>query len=561
MSNLWRTKPLNQLLAEAEESEKGLKKTLSSGALVALGIGAIIGAGLFSITGIAAANFAGPGIMISFIIAALGCAFAGLCYAEFASMIPVAGSAYTYSYATMGEFIAWIIGWDLVLEYAVGAATVASSWSGYLGKLFHSFGVNLPEHLLMTPFDVGSSGAAGLINLPAVFIVVVMSLVLIKGTSESAWVNTAIVILKVAIVLIFIFVGFKYVKAENLTPLIPENTGKFGEYGWSGIIRAAAVVFFAYIGFDAVSTAAQETKNPKKAMPIGIMGSLLICTVLYIVFAYVMVGVVHYKEFTAGGGSDHLAPVAIAIDAMGSVINGQMVPEYPWLNTSIIIAILLGYASVILVMLMGQSRVFYSMSHDGLLPKVFSEIHSKFRTPFKSNIFFLVFVSLFAAFIPGRVVGEMTSIGTLFAFILVCVGVLVMRKTQPDAPRAFKTPLVPLVPILGVLTCFGMMAFLPFDTWIRLVIWMMIGLDVYLWRGIKNSFLGKANGTTNDPKNYSVSAICGAALTLILIILTYFHHQAALADKVDDGGLIIFSVVMIAIHTIFYGYYFFKNRR
>ena len=561
MSNLWRTKPLNQLLAEAEESEKGLKKTLSSGALVALGIGAIIGAGLFSITGIAAANYAGPGIMISFIIAALGCAFAGLCYAEFASMIPVAGSAYTYSYATMGEFIAWIIGWDLVLEYAVGAATVASSWSGYLGKLFHSFGVNLPEQLLMTPFDVGSSGAAGLINLPAVFIVVVMSLVLIKGTSESAWVNTAIVILKVAIVLIFIFVGFKYVKAENLTPLIPENTGKFGEYGWSGIIRAAAVVFFAYIGFDAVSTAAQETKNPKKAMPIGIMGSLLICTVLYIVFAYVMVGVVHYKEFTAGGGSDHLAPVAIAIDAMGSVINGQMVPEYPWLNTSIIIAILLGYASVILVMLMGQSRVFYSMSHDGLLPKVFSEIHSKFRTPFKSNIFFLVFVSLFAAFIPGRVVGEMTSIGTLFAFILVCIGVLVMRKTQPDAPRAFKTPLVPLVPILGVLTCFGMMAFLPFDTWIRLVIWMMIGLDVYLWRGIKNSFLGKANGTTNDPKNYSVSAICGAALTLILIILTYFHHQAALADKVDDGGLIIFSVVMIAIHTIFYGYYFFKNRR
>ncbi len=561
MSNLWRTKPLNQLLAEAEESEKGLKKTLSSGALVALGIGAIIGAGLFSITGIAAANYAGPGIMISFIIAALGCAFAGLCYAEFASMIPVAGSAYTYSYATMGEFIAWIIGWDLVLEYAVGAATVASSWSGYLGKLFHSFGVNLPEQLLMTPFDVSSSGVAGLINLPAVFIVVVMSLVLIKGTSESAWVNTAIVILKVAIVLIFIFVGFKYVKAENLTPLIPENTGKFGEYGWSGIIRAAAVVFFAYIGFDAVSTAAQETKNPKKAMPIGIMGSLLICTVLYIVFAYVMVGVVHYKEFTAGGGSDHLAPVAIAIDAMGSVINGQMVPEYPWLNTSIIIAILLGYASVILVMLMGQSRVFYSMSHDGLLPKVFSEIHSKFRTPFKSNIFFLVFVSLFAAFIPGRVVGEMTSIGTLFAFILVCVGVLVMRKTQPDAPRAFKTPLVPLVPILGVLTCFGMMAFLPFDTWIRLVIWMMIGLDVYLWRGIKNSFLGKANGTTNDPKNYSVSAICGAALTLILIILTYFHHQAALADKVDDGGLVIFSVVMIAIHTIFYGYYFFKNRR
>lgn len=558
MSNLWRTKPLNQLLEEAHESEKGLKKTLSAGALVALGIGAIIGAGLFSITGMAAANYAGPGIMISFIIAAIGCAFAGLCYAEFASMIPVAGSAYTYSYATMGEFIAWIIGWDLVLEYAVGAATVASSWSGYLGKFFHNFGVALPEQLMITPFDVTSTGAAGIINLPAIFIVIIMSLVLIKGTSESAWVNGAIVVLKVAIVIIFIVVGFKYIKAENLTPLIPENTGKFGEYGWSGIIRAAAVVFFAYIGFDAVSTAAQETKNPKKAMPIGIMGSLLICTVLYIIFAYVMVGVVHYKQFTAGGGGDHLAPVAIAIEAMGDVVNGKVVPAYPWLNTSIIIAILLGYASVILVMLMGQSRVFYSMSKDGLLPKVFSEVHPKYRTPFKSNLFFLIFVSLFAAFIPGRVVGEMTSIGTLFAFILVCVGVLVMRKTQPNAPRAFKTPLVPFVPVAGILVCFGMMAFLPFDTWIRLVCWMMIGLDVYLFRGIRNSFLGQQNGTTNDPKNYSISAISGIVLTVVLAVLTYLHHQNA---ETDDSGLVIFSVVMIIVHTFYYGYQYFKHRK
>ncbi|WP_285269232.1 amino acid permease [Kaistella rhinocerotis] len=558
MSNLWRTKPLNQLMAEADESEHGLKKTLSSLSLVALGIGAIIGAGLFSITGMAAANYAGPGIMISFIIAALGCAFAGLCYAEFASMIPVAGSAYTYSYATMGEFIAWIIGWDLVLEYAVGAATVASSWSGYLGKFFHSFGVALPETLMTTPFDITASGASGIINLPAIFIVLVMSLILIKGTSESAGVNGAIVVLKVAIVLIFIIVGFKYVKPENLTPLIPENTGKFGEYGWSGIIRAAAVVFFAYIGFDAVSTAAQETKNPKKAMPIGIMGSLLICTVLYIIFAYVMVGVVHYKEFTAGGGSDHLAPVAIAIDAMGEVVNGAVVPAYPWLNTTIILAILLGYASVILVMLMGQSRVFYSMSKDGLLPKVFSEVHPKYRTPWKSNLFFLVFVSLFAAFIPGRVVGEMTSIGTLFAFILVCVGVLVLRKTQPNAPRAFRTPLVPLVPVLGILVCFGMMAFLPFDTWIRLVCWMMIGLDVYLFRGIKNSFLGKANNTTDSPKNYTVTAISGFGLTVTLAVLAYLHHQNA---ETDDSGLIMFSVFMIVVHAVLYGYYYFKFKK
>lgn len=558
MSNLWRTKSLTQLLSEADESEKGLKKTLSSASLVALGIGAIIGAGLFSITGMAAANYAGPGIMISFIIAAIGCAFAGLCYAEFASMIPVAGSAYTYSYATMGEFIAWIIGWDLVLEYAVGAATVASSWSGYLGKFFSNFGVALPEALMTTPFDVTSTGEMGLINLPAVFIVTIMSLVLIKGTSESALVNTLIVILKVSIVIVFIVVGFKYVRPENLTPLIPENTGKFGEYGWTGVIRAAAVVFFAYIGFDAVSTAAQETKDPKKSMPIGIMGSLLICTVLYIIFAYVMVGVTHYKTFTAGGGGDHLAPVAIAIDAMGEVVNGTVVPAYPWLNTSIILAILLGYASVILVMLMGQSRVFYSMSKDGLLPKVFSEVHPKFRTPYKSNIFFLVFVSLFAAFIPGRVVGEMTSIGTLFAFILVCAGVLVLRKTQPDAPRAFRTPLVPLIPVLGILVCFGMMAFLPFDTWIRLVCWMMIGLDVYLYRGIRNSILGKHNSTTDNPKNYTVSAISGAILTIVLAVLTYLHHQNA---ETDDSGLIIFSVIMIIVHTVLYGYYFLKYKK
>ncbi len=558
MSNLWRTKSLTQLLSEADESEKGLKKTLSSASLVALGIGAIIGAGLFSITGMAAANYAGPGIMISFIIAAIGCAFAGLCYAEFASMIPVAGSAYTYSYATMGEFIAWIIGWDLVLEYAVGAATVASSWSGYLGKFFSNFGVALPEALMTTPFDVTSTGEMGLINLPAVFIVTIMSLVLIKGTSESAFVNTLIVILKVSIVIVFIVVGFKYVRPENLTPMIPENTGKFGEYGWTGVIRAAAVVFFAYIGFDAVSTAAQETKDPKKSMPIGIMGSLLICTVLYIIFAYVMVGVTHYKTFTAGGGGDHLAPVAIAIDAMGEVVNGTVVPAYPWLNTSIILAILLGYASVILVMLMGQSRVFYSMSKDGLLPKVFSEVHPKFRTPYKSNIFFLVFVSLFAAFIPGRVVGEMTSIGTLFAFILVCAGVLVLRKTQPDAPRAFRTPLVPLIPVLGILVCFGMMAFLPFDTWIRLVCWMMIGLDVYLYRGIRNSILGKHNSTTDNPKNYTVSAISGAILTIVLAFLTYLHHQNA---ETDDSGLIIFSVIMIIVHMVLYGYYFLKYKK
>lgn len=513
-----------------------------------MGIGAIIGAGLFSITGFAAGSYAGPAIMISFLVAALGCAFAGLCYAEFASMIPVAGSAYTYSYATMGEFIAWIIGWDLVLEYAVGAATVASSWSGYLAKLFDSFGVGLPPELMMTPFDTATLANGdvvhGLLNLPAVFIVTVMSLLLIRGTSESAWVNAIIVILKVAIVIVFIAVGFQYVRPENHTPFIPANKGNFGEFGWSGIIRAAAVVFFAYIGFDAVSTAAQETKNPKKAMPIGILGSLAICTVLYIFFAYVMTGVVNYSVFTEGTGGSHLAPVAIAIEHMGTAsADGTITPAYPWLNTGIIIAILLGYSSVILVMLLGQSRVFYTMSKDGLLPPVFAKIHPKHRTPYKSNIFFLVFVSLFAAFIPGRIVGEMTSIGTLFAFILVCIGVLVLRKKMPDAPRAFRTPLVPVVPILGIATCLFMMVFLPFDTWIRLIVWMIAGLDIYLLYGIRKSLLKQGY----SGKDLRIVSYTGLGMSLVLLVIAFLHHNYA---DVQDSALFYFSLVFSILHLI-----------
>jgi APA family basic amino acid/polyamine antiporter len=541
---------MDVLLNEASATgNTSLKRTLGPVSLIALGIGAVIGAGLFSITGMAAANYAGPGIMISFVIAAIGCAFAGLCYAEFASMIPVAGSAYTYSYATMGEYIAWIIGWDLVLEYAVGAATVASSWAGYFGELFKSFGVALPAELMMTPFDsvlVNGVSVSGILNLPAVFIVVLMSLILIRGTSESAWVNGIIVVLKVSIVIIFVVIGFNYIRPENLTPLIPENTGNFGSFGWSGIIRAAAVVFFAYIGFDAVSTAAQETKNPKKAMPIGILGSLAICTVLYIFFAYVMTGVANYKMFNVGGSSD-LAPVAIAIKQMGPVgVDGLVTPAYPWLNTAIMIAILLGYSSVILVMLMGQSRVFYSMSTDGLLPRIFSQIHTKHRTPFKSNILFMIFVSAFAAFVPGRIVGEMTSIGTLFAFILVCVGVLIMRKYMKDAPRGFRVPFVPLVPILGIGVCFFMMVFLPFDTWIRLIVWMIIGLDVYLFYGMKRSHL---NAGKVDAKAIQIVGMSGIVLTVILIGVTLAHH---FTSDVPDFGLYYFSMTFAIVHLILF---------
>lgn len=537
-------KPLAGLIAEAQDSSgHSLKKTLGAGGLVALGIGAIIGAGLFSITGGAAANQAGPAITISFVVAALGCLFAGLCYAEFASMIPVAGSAYTYSYATMGEFIAWIIGWDLVLEYAVGAATVSISWSRYLVKFLEGFDVHLPAYLATGPWD------GGMINLPAVFIVVLMSLLLIKGTQESAFVNGIIVALKVAVVLIFIILGWKYINNDNYTPYIPENTGTFGEFGFSGIIRAAAIVFFAYIGFDAVSTAAQEAKNPKRDMPWGILGSLAICTILYILFAHVMTGVTSYTSFR---GQDGIAPVAVAIEHMGTTdASGVLRPDYPWLNRAIIVAILAGYSSVILVMLMGQSRVFYSMSRDGLLPKIFSEVHPRFRTPAKSNLLFMVFVSLFAAFVPARVVGEMTSIGTLFAFILVCIGVLVLRRNQPDAPRAFKTPLVPLVPLLGVATCLFMMVFLPLDTWIRLIVWMMIGFDIYVWYGMRNSTLSRMD-TASYGRSNRIIGWSGIALVLLLAMVAFIHHGLTEAEN-PDTGLFYFSLAFAAVHGVIYG--------
>lgn len=477
--SIWKTKPLSVLLGEASESEKGLKRTLSSRSLVALGVGAIIGAGLFSLTGIAAADHAGPAVTISFILAAVGCAFAGLCYAEFASMIPVAGSAYTYSYATMGEFMAWIIGWDLVLEYALGAATVGVSWSRYLLELLAKFNIHLPPDLICSPWETltlsnGTVIEGGIINLPAIFIVSLLSLLLIKGTKESATINNLLVVVKVAVVIIFIVLGWKFIDPTNYIPYIPKNTGVFGEFGWSGIAAGAGTVFFAFIGFDAVSTAAQEAKNPQKGMPIGILGSLIICTLLYVLFSHVMTGLVPYYKF-AGDAK----PAATAFAVTG----------YDFLQTGLIIAILAGYTSVMLVMLMGQSRVFYTMSKDGLLPPFFSEIHAKFRTPWKTNLFFLVFVSLFAGFVPVSDLGHMVSIGTLLAFVLVCIGVMVMRKKMPDAPRAFRTPLVPFVPIAGVVICLALMYSLPNESWARLVVWMALGILIYFVYGKKNSKL------------------------------------------------------------------------
>lgn len=470
----------------AETGSNTLKRKLNAFNLVTIGIGVIIGAGLFSLTGIAAANYAGPAVTVSFALAAVGCAFSALCYAEFASLVPVAGSAYTYSYATLGEFFAWIIGWDLILEYSVGAATVAISWSQYLIKFLDTYHIHLPPQLFLSPFESISLSDGtlvhGIVNLPAIFIIIGITSIIIRGVGVSAWFNSVIVTIKVSIVLIFIAVGWHYIHPENYHPYVPQNPGTFGTFGISGIFRGAGVIFFVFIGFDIVATMAQEAKRPQRNMPIGIIGSLLVCTVLFILFSYVMTGMANYKEF-----KDSAAPVAIAIEKT----------PYLWLSQAIILAILIGYISVILVDLMGQSRVFFSMSRDGLLPRVFSTLHPKFQTPYKSNILLSIFISLFAGFVPIRVVGEMTSIGTLLAFVMVCAAVLILRKTQPDTPRSFRTPWVPVVPVLGILTCVIIMFSLPLDTWIRLVAWLIIGLVIYFSFGKKNSVLRKRMSEEN----------------------------------------------------------------
>jgi APA family basic amino acid/polyamine antiporter len=491
MANLWVRKPLSVLQIEAGDNDKGLKRTLGAPSLVALGIGAIIGAGLFVRTAAAAANAAGPSVTLGFIVAAVGCAFAGLCYAELASMIPIAGSAYTYAYATMGELVAWIIGWDLVLEYAIGAATVGIAWSEYLNKLLGLFGTEIPYPLCHSPFQIDPvSGAHGIINIPALGIIFLLTLLLIRGMQESAFVNAIIVVMKVTIVILIITLGWSFVKVANHTPYVPPP-GKYTDMqgiehaygGIMGILGAAGIVFFAFIGFDAVSTVAQEAKNPKRDMPIGILGSLVICTVLYILFAHVLTGLAPV-EFFRNAGSE--ASVAKAIDVY--------MPGYKWLSNAVTVAILGGFSSVILVMLMGQSRVFYSMSKDGLVPAMFSDVHPKYRTPYKSNWLFFGFVGLFAAFVPGDIVGDMSSIGTLFAFILVCIGVWVMRVKEPDAKREFRVPAVKVVSILGVLVCGSMVFGLGWPNWTRLGVWLVIGLALYFSYGIKRSKLQASGG-------------------------------------------------------------------
>jgi len=504
MNNLFKLKPINDLIKEAEDPSKGLKRTLTSTNLISLGIGAIIGTGIFVLTGTAAATHAGPALVLAFILSGVGCAFAGLCYAEYAAMIPISGSAYTYSYATLGEFIAWIIGWDLILEYLFGASTVAVGWSGYFQSILKDFGIYLPpeitastgtklinvpnegwqnwtttltERMAAANVDINTlQSTTALFNFPAVLIIGILTTLLVIGIRESANFNNIIVLVKLVVIVLFIVFGFQYISTDNWVPFIPErviDANGHGHFGWFGIVSAAGVIFFAYIGFDAVSTLAQEAKNPQRDMPKGILGSLVVCTILYILVALVMTGIVNYKELNVP------APIALAIDKTGDALS--------WLRFPVKLGAIAGLSSVILVMLMGQPRVFFSMAKDGLLPASFAKVHPKFKTPYITTILTGVVAAFFAGILPINILGELVSIGTLFAFVIVCIGIIVLRKSRPDIPRPFKTPWVPLVPILGAAICFLQMLGLPMDTWLRLIIWMAIGLAIYFLYGIKHS--------------------------------------------------------------------------
>jgi basic amino acid/polyamine antiporter, APA family len=504
MSDLLITKPLEAIMAEADkQDEHSLKRALGPLNLITLGIGAIIGTGIFVLTGQAAAMHAGPSIVLSFVLAGIGCTFAGLCYTEFASLIPIAGSAYTYGYATLGELFAWIIGWDLVLEYAFGASTVASGWSGYFVSLLRDFGIQIPAQWTATPgTDMvlynGRWSALGTIlpalrsagvdpaslphviahfNLVAFLAIAIVTAILVIGVRESANINSTMVLIKVGVVFVFIGLATMFVvhhpavASRNWHPFIPPNTGHFGDFGWSGIARGAAVIFFAYIGFDAVSTSAQEAKNPQRDMPIGIIGSLVICTVLYIVVAGLLTAIVPYQILNVAD------PVAVGVEAIG----------VHWGSVLVDAGVVAGLASVMLVMLFGQSRVLYSMSTDGLLPAWASAVHPRFRTPWITSIVVGAFAAVFASVLNINELSELVNIGTLLAFVIVCSGVWVLRVRRPHLERPFKTPMVPTVPILGALISFGMMASLPLATWIRLLSWLVIGLCIYFFYSRRHS--------------------------------------------------------------------------
>lgn len=478
---LFRTKSVDQLLSEANDKEHGLKKALSRTSLVTLGIGAIIGTGIFVLTGTVAANYAGPALVLSFLISAIGCVFAGLCYAEFASMIPISGSAYTYAYASLGEFIAWIIGWDLILEYLFASSTVAVGWSGYVVSFLSDYHINIPAQLCNAPIDfIKGQGwvlTGSIVNFPAVFIIAILSTLLVIGIRESAGFNNVIVAVKIIVILLFIGFGLSFIDTANWKPFIPPNAGEFGKFGFSGVLRGAAVIFFAYIGFDAVSTAAQEAKNPQRDMPVGILGSLLICTLLYVLVSAILTGIVPYANLNVP------APLALAINATGDALM--------WLRPLIKVGAIAGLSSVILVMLMGQPRIFFTMANDGLLPKSFSKVHPKYRTPYITTILTGVVAGFIAGLLPINILSELVSIGTLLAFTIVCISIIILRKKRPDVPRPFRTPFVPWVPIAGAAICLLQMFSLPWETWERLIIWMALGLVIYFLYSRKHSKLAR----------------------------------------------------------------------
>ncbi len=480
LENLFKKKDIATILREANENNGGLKRNLSVFNLVALGIGAIVGTGIFVITGQAAASYAGPALTISFLISALGCIMAGLCYAEFSAMIPVAGSVYSYCYVTIGEFLAWFIGWTLILEYLFACSSVAVGWSGYVVSLMEGWNIHLPQQIAQAPFDhIGNQWVwtGSLINFPAVFIIVLVSSFLIGGIKQSAFINNMIVVIKIGVILLFIGFGLSYIDVSNWHPYIPQNTGTFGEFGWSGILRGAAVVFYAYLGFDALSTAAQEARNPQRDMPKGILISLLICAFLYVAVTAVLTGIVNYQDLNVP------APIALAIDRTGEGLK--------WLSPFIKLGAVAGLSSVILVMMLGQSRIYFSISKDGLLPGIFSKVNSKRGVPYHATVFACVLTSIFAGLFPLHVLSELVSIGTLLAFTIVCICILILRKKRPELKRPFRTPWVPVVPILGAALCILQMVFLPWSTWERLILWTAVGLIVYFTYSIKHSKLNK----------------------------------------------------------------------
>jgi APA family basic amino acid/polyamine antiporter len=476
-TGLFVKKSIKTLLSEAQNRDGGMKRSIGIMTLLALGIGAIVGAGIFTLTGPAAAQYAGPGIILSLVVAAIVCAFAALCYAEFASLIPVSGSAYTYAYATMGEFTAWIIGWGLTLEFIFSPCTVAVSWSAYLGSLLSDMGLVIPQALSAAPFDyslsTGWSATGSLINLPAVLIILLIGALISVGVKAAASFNNVMVVVKVVAIVLFVVCGIAYIKLDNLTPLIPANTGSFGEFGFSGILRGASVVFFAFLGFEALATMAQECKNPQKHLPMGMIGSLGISTVIYIFIAIVLVGVVSYTTLNVAD------PISVAVQAMGS--------KFIWLRIVMKLAILSGLTSVILVMMMGQSRIFYIIARDGLLPPSLGKLHGRFKTPFNATLLVTLICVLMGGLFPVAILGQLTSMGALLAFTIVCFGILVLRYKQPTLHRPFKTPFVPWVPLAGTLVCLLLMLAMPAVTWSQFLLWMALGCAIYFSYGIKHS--------------------------------------------------------------------------